>query len=134
MPFFTKNVDAIQKTLNDEFPKLSDWCNANKLSVILQKSKLMIFKPSQKRQTLDINLEINHCTIERVKETVFLGVILDETFSWKPHIANVARKMSKSIGIIYKASFCLPTSSLITLYYSLVYSYLVYCVSEKKIV
>ena len=133
MPFFTKNVDAIQKTLNDEFPKLSDWCNANKLSVNLQKSKLMIFKPRQKRQTLDINLEINHCTIERVKETVFLGVILDEAFSWKPHIANVARKMSKSIGIIYKASFCLPTSSLITLYYSLVYSYRV-CVSEKKIV
>ena len=132
MPFFTKIVDAIQKTLNDEFPKLSDWCNANKLSVNLQKSKLMIFKPRQKRQTLDINLEINHCTIERVKETVFLGVILDEAFSWKPHIANVARKMSKSIAIIYKASFYLPTSSLLTLYYSLVYSYLVYCVSEKK--
>ena len=89
----------------------------------------MIFRPRQKRQTLDINLEINHCAIERVKETVFLGVILDEEFSWKPYIANVARKISKSIDVIYKASFCLPTSSLLTLYYSLVYPYLVYCVS-----
>ena len=110
-------------------PKLSDWCNANKLSVNLKKSKFMIFRPRQKRQTLDINLEINHCAIERVKETVFLGVILDEEFSWKPYIANVARKISKSIDVIYKASFCLPTSSLLTLYYSLVYPYLVYCVS-----
>ena len=89
----------------------------------------MIFRPRQKRQTFDINLEINHCGIERVKETMFLGVILDEIFSWKLHIANVARKISKSIGVIYKASFCLPTSSLLTLYYSLVYPYLAYCVS-----
>ena len=110
-------------------PKLSDWCNANKLSVNLKKSKFMIFRPRQKRQILDINLEINHRATERVKETVFWGVILDETFSWKPHIANVARKISKSIGVIYKASFCLSTSSLLTLYYSLVYPYLVYCVS-----
>ena len=80
-----KNVDVIQKTLNDELPKLSDWCNAYKLSVNLKKSKFMIFRPRQKRQTLDIKLEINHCAIERVKETVFWGVILDETFSWKPH-------------------------------------------------
>ena len=104
-----------------KLPKLSDWCNANKLSVNLKKSKFIIFRPRQKRETLDINLEINHCAIERVKETVFLGVILDETFSWKPHIAKVPRKISKSIGVIYKASFCLPTSSLLTLYYSLVY-------------
>ena len=54
--FSYKNVDVIQKTLNDELPKLSDWCNANKFSVNLKKSKFVIFRPRQKRQTLDINL------------------------------------------------------------------------------
>ena len=60
---------------------------------------------------------------------MFLGVILDKNLSWKPHILNVSRKISKSIGIIYKASFCLPSTALVTLYYSLVYPYLMYCVS-----
>ena len=87
----------------------------------------MVFKPRRKRQTLDINLEINQYAIERVKATVFLGVILEENLMWKPHISTVARKISKRIGIIYKASLCLPTSSLCTLYYSLIYPYLVYC-------
>ena len=41
----------------------------------------------------------------------------------------VSRKISKSIGIIYKSSFCLPKTSLRSLYYSLVYPYLIYCVS-----
>ena len=47
--------------------------------------------------------------------------------SWKPHISQVARKISKSIGIIHKASFSLSKSSLLKLYYSLVYPYLQYC-------
>ena len=56
----------------------------------------MVFKPRQKRQNLDIKLEISNCTIERVRDTIFLGVILDENLTWKHHITNVARKISKS--------------------------------------
>ena len=76
-----------------------------------------------------MTIQIDNNVIERVKETVFLGVILDEYLSWKPHILSVSRKISKSIGIIYKSSFCLPKTSLRSLYYSLVYPYLTYCVS-----
>ena len=64
-----------------------------------------------------------------MKETVFFGVILDEHLSWKPHILSVFRKISKSIGINCKSSFCLPKTSLHCLYYGLVYLYLIYCVS-----
>ena len=78
---------------------------------------------------IDISIQIDNNIIERVKETVFLGVILDEHLSWKPHILSLSRKISESIGIIYKSSFCLPKTSLRSLYYSLVYPYLIYCVS-----
>lgn len=37
--------------------------------------------------------------------------------------------MSKSVGILYKASFCLSKCSLLTLYYSLIYPYFQYCIS-----
>ena len=60
---------------------------------------------------------------------MFFVVVIDEVLSWKLHITMHARKKSKSIGIIYRASFCLPISSLCTLYYSLVYPYLVYYIS-----
>ena len=88
----------------------------------------MVFKPRQKRENLNIKLEINQWTIDQVKESAFLGVILDENFSWKPHIANIARKVSKSISIIHKASLCLSTSTLCTFHNSLVYPYFLYCI------
>ena len=47
-------------------------------------------------------------------------MIVDESLTWKHQYANDARKISKSSGIIYKSSFCLPDTSLRTLYYTLV--------------
>ena len=82
-----------------------------------------------KNLTYIFTLHFNDIEIDRVNEVLFLGVILDEPLSWKSQIQNVATKISKSVGIIYKSSFCLNKTSLCTLYYSLVYSYLHYCSS-----
>ena len=61
---------------------------------------------------------------------MFLGseAILDQNLNWKSHIHNVARKIAKSLGIIYKASFCLNEASLQTMYFNVVYPYLCYWV------
>ena len=80
---------------------LSDWFKANKLSLNVKKSNYLIFKPKQRRQEFDLNIEINGHKMIRSKEVTFLGVILDENLSWKSHISHIASKISKSVGIIY---------------------------------
>ena len=59
--------------------------------------------------------------------TKFLGFLLDQHLSWKYHLNHVATKVSKPIGIISKACFFLSSKSLLSLYYTLVYSYPNYC-------
>ena len=44
----------------------------------------MIFRPRQKRQTLDIKVYLSNQEIHQVNETVFLGVVLDEHLTWLP--------------------------------------------------
>jgi len=56
----------------------------------------------------------------RTKEVTFLGVVLDENLSWKSHISHIARKISKSVGIIGRSSSCLTKLALKTLHCSLV--------------
>ena len=41
---------------------------------------------------------------------------------------KAASKISKSVGVIRNSSFCLTKTALCTLYCSLVYSYLQYCI------
>ena len=127
--FSHKDFNLLPEILNSEMLKLTLWYRANKLSINFKKSNFMVLRPRQSRQTLDISIQIDNNVIERVKETVFLGVIFDEHLSWKPHILSLSRKISESIGIIYKSSFCLHKTSLRSLYCSLVYPYLTYCVS-----
>ena len=125
--FSHKDINYLNNVLNRELRKLSDWFIVNKLSLNLTKTKFMIFKPRQKARHPDVQLTLNNRCIEQVNETVFLGVILDETLSWKSHISHVANKISKSIGIIFRSSFYLFDISLRILYYSIIYPYLEYC-------
>ena len=87
----------------------------------------MVFRQSQKRMDCDIQISIDNQHIVRVKETVFLGVLLDKNLNWKSEISHVANKVAKSIDIINKCSFYLPKTSLRVLYYSLIYPYFYYC-------
>ena len=104
--FSHKDFNLLSETLNSELIKLTQWCQANKLSINFKKStSFMVFRPRQRRQTLDLSIKIDKNNIECVKETVFLGVILNEHLSWKPRILNVSRKISKSIGIITNQVF-----------------------------
>ncbi len=123
-----KNLSSLTNIVNCEIAKVSEWFKANKLSINMKKSNYMIFKSRQKCLREDLSIVLNGHVIDRINEVAFLGVILDEHVSWKSHISHVARNISKSIGMIYKASFCLSKSSLRMLYYSLTYPYLQYCV------
>ena len=129
--FSHKDFNSLSETLNSEMCKLTQWCRANKLSINFKKNRILWFlghTKGGKHLIYPFRLTTIY-NIDCVKEAVFLGVILDEHLSWKHHILSVSRKISKSIGTIYKSSFCLPKTPLRCLYYSLVYPYLIYCVS-----
>ena len=76
--FSHSNLESLYLIVNGELNRLTDWFRANKLSVNIKKSNFMIFRPRQKRQTLDIKVYLSNYEIHQVNETVFLGVVLDE--------------------------------------------------------
>ena len=60
-------------------------------------------------------------------ETIqFLGIYFHSNLTWIAHINHVATKIEKPIGILFKATHCLPSQTLRTLYDSLIYPYLYY--------
>ena len=70
---------------------------------------------------------LDNVSVKQVEVTNFLGVFVDQHLSWKSHISYVAKKISKTIGIMSKSRFYLSRKSLLSLYYTLVYPYLNYC-------
>ena len=52
--------------------------------------------------TVDIVVKMNGLPLKKVEVTKFLGVSIDNTLKWKPHIEDVKTKISKLIGVIHK--------------------------------
>lgn len=50
----------------------------------------------------------------------FLGIILDENLSWKPHIEFISSKIAQTIGIMNRLKLSVPTFILLNLYNSLI--------------
>ena len=62
----------------------------------------------------------------RVSHTSFLGVIIDESLNWTKHIKTIENKVSKNLGILYRAKQYLNLNSLKQLYFAFINSYLNY--------
>ena len=101
-----KDIENLENTLNTELEKVSVWLIVNKLSINIKKTKYIIFKTRQKRITPhNMLIKVNNETIEQKESIKFLGVIIDESLSWKEHINVIASKISRTIGVISRAKF-----------------------------
>ena len=78
---------------------------------------------------IDSAFKIDNVNITRVTETKFLGVIVDQKLYWNGHINYIALKISKSLFILRKLRRCLTKKCLLTLYYSIIFPHLHYCVA-----
>ena len=72
------------------------------------------------------NVVIGGSTLTEIDEIKYLGVIIDNKMTSIPHITCIKNKVSKGIGIMFKAKKILRKNTLINLYHS--YPYLIYCI------
>ena len=120
------HINTMIATLNCELAKLTEWLNANKLSINVSKSHYMVFHRSRRKINKG-NILLDTTILSQVTFTKFLGVILDGKQKWTHHISYIKNKISKGMGIILKARKVLKKKVLLQLYHSFVTTYLIYC-------
>jgi hypothetical protein len=123
------NITTLFSCMDIELNKVSQWFKSNKLSLNIEKTKWSLFHSNSKKRLIPIELPllfIDGVLIERVTCTKFLGVLIDENLTWKKHIGNISCKISKSIGILYKARNMLNKHILTQLYHSFIHCHLNY--------
>ena len=115
------DILRLQENVNNELLKINNWLISNRLSINLKKTYYMIFNSSN---VLDLN--IAGININCVKNTKFLGVIIDQKLNWKLEIAAIKTKLYKIIWI-FKNVKLFDFKTLILLYNSLILPHLNYC-------
>ena len=69
---------------------------------------------------------VKSISLERKNYVKYLGVLIDETLSWKYHIVHLASKISKTIGLIARLRHFVPLATVHHIYISLIQPYLLY--------
>ena len=80
--------DYLEKMVSNQLVRVSDWLNANKLTLNAKKSNFVIFCPHQRKMDHSVNIPIivdnsNHIftSLECKDHVKYLGVLLDSHLS-----------------------------------------------------
>ena len=101
------------------------WLNANRLSLNIDKTNFMLFRPKGKNEICP-NIHICGANIIKVDSAEFLGIVINNRLNWVEHVICVSRKIAKGIGIIIKARKSFESETLVNLYNALIFPYISY--------
>lgn len=109
--FPSQNVEKLTIDLNSHLNRIKTWLDDHNLEINFNKTKLMEFRPYQKRPLDIINYKFNGTVIENVETSCLLGINLDNNLNWKSHILKITGKLS---SFIYALSELKKTTDLRT--------------------
>ena len=99
---------------------ISQWLAANKLSLNVGKSKLLIFTNQKSKNNEDIELFINGERLKEVDFAKYLGVLIDNKLNWTNQIDAINLKLSKGTGLLAKIRHYAPKTVLRSLFFSFI--------------
>ena len=73
------------------FNVINTWFNNNLLNLNFSKTHYLEFR-SIKHHNVNMQIQHNHNYVSNKSETTFLGLIVDDTLSWKQHIDQFKKK------------------------------------------
>ena len=114
---------------NKVLKSINDYMKCNLLHINIKKCCYMHFTSNRKEVTADddmLNLVLGQNVIKCVKETKFLGVIIDNKLSWDAHIKYLNSKLKCEIGKLNRMKHVIPNELYKNLYLTLFESHLSY--------
>ena len=121
------NLAQLTQVVNVELAHVNDWIIQNHLSA--NNTKLLHLLFSTETDSVNYQLKLGNYLIPRVNHTKLLGVIIDDQLKWSQHTTSLSKKLSQLNGVLYLCRNKLSSEALKSIYYSLAYSHLSYCVS-----
>jgi len=120
------NLNDLSYKTNICLSKIYQWCLANKITINLDKTNFTVFSPNKNTMQDNVIISIGNSRIKYTSCCKYLGIFIDNKLNWQDHIDYVYKKLLKFCGIFYKLRDLLPFQCLKMVYYSFIYSHILY--------
>ena len=89
-----QNLDILKSQIEQDIHTLMDWFKANKLTLNLSKTEVVLF--SAQSASMDVTLNIGTHHLKCKNHVRFLGMWLDSKLNWRKHITTLLIKLKQS--------------------------------------
>ena len=125
--YSNKKQALLEKGLNEDLISVTEWFKANRLSLNVSKSKLLIFRSKRKKVDLNqISIKLSENILEPVQSVKYLGMLINDNLSWDIHTNNLSKKLGRANGIISKLRYYAPMKTMLSVYYAIFHSQILY--------
>ena len=124
-----KDLKVLEETINNELTHVSKWLTANKLSLNVGKSNVLLFCGKNKKSTTSINIKINGLAVEEKEYTKYLGILIDNKLTFSKHIQHVNSRLAKGNAILSMVRHFIPKSTLLNTYHAYIQPHIDYCLN-----
>ena len=97
--------------------EISNWFQSNRLTLNYEKTHLLRFV-TKKQAEMQQQIVISNTVIKNISSSRFLGLIINNTLSWKDHITEIIPKLNKACYIVRTLIFLRSPEVLRMVYFS----------------
>ena len=109
----------MESLANSELPNISKWMIANRLILHPNKTLALYVSPfCGIRSAPELALTLDIVKIKNPSVVKYLGVFINNNLLFKPQIEHLESKISRSVDVIAKLRYYLPSHILLNLYFA----------------
>ena len=123
---FNKSVAKLNKLVNLDMKNLTVWLNANKISLNVDKTELVIFKHQRKKLDTEIKIKLNRKRLYPSQSVRYRGIKIDQNLNWEDHINDIAVKLNRANALLFKIRNFVNVTILKTIYFAIFDSHINY--------
>ena len=124
---YPNDINCIDLSLvEDHLRNVTCWCDSNRLTINISKTNYVLFQQKRRAVYAYGDLCLKNQPLVRSHQASFVGVIIDEHLTWKPHITEVNSVIRKKAGMLFRLRYFVPQRILILLYTSFIQPHVTY--------
>ena len=125
--YLSNSIKKLSKLVNADLKHLLNWLNANKISLHVKKTEMIIFKSKQKKLEGDSKIKLCGKRLYPTESVKYLGVKIDANLTLQHHVNDLSIKLNRANALLFKMRKYVSLKILRSIYFAIFDSCLSYC-------